>query len=273
MSLVQSVCDIAEDAGRAILEIYADDSLWHVQKKSDASPLTAADLASHQLIAQALGALTPEIPVLSEESAEEDIAARREWHRCWVVDPLDGTKEFLKRNGEFCVNIALVEGDRVILGVVHAPEKGLTYFAEQGGGAFKRDAAGTVTQLQTRRLAAGDEVTMVASRHHRSPREDVLFENIRREFGPYHVMNFGSAFKICMVAEGAADCYPRFGATMEWDTAAAQIIIEEAGGHLISFRGMPFLYNVRETLTNRCFLAVGDQPQRWVSCWPPADPK
>jgi len=268
MSLVQAISAIAARAGEAIMAIYADADAWDVQKKSDASPLTAADMAAHHLILAALTALTPDIPVISEESLSTDIAARRQWPKCWVVDPLDGTKEFLKRNGEFSVNIALVENHRAVLGVVYMPVQAVTYFAVAGEGAFKTDSAGTHRISCHKLREDASTVTIVASRHHRGVNEDLLFANVEREFGPYRFINYGSAYKTCLVAEGGADCYPRFGPTMEWDTAAAQIILEEAGGQLLSFRGAPFMYNLRDTLTNRGFIAVGDQADRWLACWP-----
>lgn len=265
---LDAVCAIARQAGDAIMAIYADDSVWDVRKKADASPLTAADLAAHELILDALTRLTPDIPVMSEESLAHEIAQRRQWRRCWVVDPLDGTKEFLKRNGEFSVNIALVEGQHAVLGVVYLPVLQLTYMAARGQGAYKRDAQKT-TSIRAHRLGSESiGVTVVASRHHRGTNESLLFENIDKEFGGYTLINYGSAYKTCLVAEGRADCYPRFGPTMEWDTAAAQIVLEEAGGQLLSFRGQPFLYNCRDTLTNRGFMAVGDVAERWLACWP-----
>jgi 3'(2'), 5'-bisphosphate nucleotidase len=268
MSLVHEVCKIAEAAGRAIMAIYADETLWNVQKKEDASPLTAADMAAHRLIAEALASLTPDIPLISEESSAADLVMRRQWSRCWVVDPLDGTKEFLSRNGEFCVNIALVENQRAVLGVVHAPVKALTYHAVAGEGAFLTEADGTVRRLSCRPLVAGRDIIIVASRHHGSENEKILLDNIRREFGEFQLKNFGSAFKTCLVAEGGADCYPRFGPTMEWDTAAPQVVLEEAGGQLLSPAGEPFRYNARDTLTNHGFVVLGDQAARWLSCWP-----
>lgn len=268
MSLALEVVAIARLAGQAIMEIYADTGRWAVQEKADASPLTAADLAAHRIIEAALRELTPDIPLLSEESDERAVARRREWPRCWVVDPLDGTKEFLKRNGDFTVNIALVEGDEAVLGVVHAPDKGLSYYAQKGQGAFCL-RNGQAEALRCRPLPEPGGVVLVASRHHIDPRADLLLPAVEREFGPYTLTNIGSAFKTCLIAEGKADCYPRFGPTMEWDTAAAQIILEEAGGALLSPSGERFRYNARNTLTNGSFIAVGDQPARWLSCWPP----
>jgi 3'(2'), 5'-bisphosphate nucleotidase len=266
MSVVKAVCEIAAQAGAAIMAIYADGDAWDVQKKSDASPLTAADLAAHHLIQDALTALTPDIPVISEESVSADIEARHQWARCWVVDPLDGTKEFLKRNGEFTVNIALVENHKSVMGVVYVPVTGVTYYAVAGEGSFKIEN-GVTTRMHCRKLD-GSPVTVVGSRSHRSANEDNLLAAVEREFGQYTMVNYGSSLKTCLVAEGVADCYPRFGPTMEWDTAAAQIVLEEAGGQLLSFRGKAFQYNLRDTLTNRGFVVVGDQAERWLGCWP-----
>ncbi|WP_130415554.1 3'(2'),5'-bisphosphate nucleotidase CysQ [Fluviicoccus keumensis] len=261
-TLLNEVGKVAESAGRAILAIYGEPERWAVQQKVDDSPLTAADLAAHRLIVEELHRLTPTIPVLSEES--EDHSGRRDWSRLWVVDPLDGTREFVARTNDFTVNIALVENGEAILGVMHAPVYGMTYLAARGLGAWRQDGQ--------RRERIGTTVTMspprlLLSRHHRSGAEDAVLAAVKARFGDCSVLQVGSAFKMCRVAEGAADFYPRFGKTMEWDTAAGQILLEEAGGLLVDHDGRPLRYNERDTLVNPPFLVVGERARlpEWLS--------
>jgi len=279
------VLAVAEEAGRRIMAVYADESRWAVETKADDSPLTAADLAAHEAIKAALEAVGDPalagIPVLSEESAPAELAGRRSWPRCWVVDPLDGTREFIARNGEFSVNIALVQGDEAVLGVVHGPASGVSYVAARGLGAFKVSAGGwqaiRVRALphpalpglgETASPAAVVPVRLTVSRRHGLERLAAFEQAVAGAFGPVTSVAAGSAFKTCAVAEGLADCYPRFGPTSEWDTAAAQVVLEEAGGWLLSATGEPFCYNRRDSLLNGDFLAVGSQPARWLACWP-----
>ncbi len=267
--LLSEVLALAGRAGEAIMAIYGDASCWQVQHKPDASPLTAADLAAHAVIAEGLAALTLPAPLLSEESSPDELTGRRSWSRFWLVDPLDGTKEFLARNGEFSVNIALVEGDAAVLGVVHGPVTGVSYVAARGLGAFRVEQ-GIWQPIRVAALPqAGDRsVQLTVSRSH-GHNELARFEQaVAEAIGPVQSVPAGSAFKICAVAEGAADAYPRFGPTSEWDTAAAQVVLEEAGGCLLAPDGRPFRYNARETLLNGSFLAVGAEPARWLACWP-----
>ena len=270
------VLAVAQAAGEAILAIYADETRWAVETKADDSPLTAADLASHDVIAQGLAGLLGGHPLLSEESDPAELATRRHWSSCWVVDPLDGTKEFIARNGEFSVNIALVVGDEAVLGVVHGPATGVSYVAARGVGAFKV-INGVWQRIGTRALplpsladgrVAHAPVNLTVSRRHGLARLAAFEGEVAQAFGPVTSVPAGSAFKTCAVAEGVADCYPRFGPTSEWDTAAPQVVLEEAGGWLLSETGQPFRYNARDTLLNGEFLAVGDQPARWLACWP-----
>lgn len=262
--LLVDVRRIAEAAGREIMAIFRDEARWQLQHKEDASPLTAADLAAHQIIIAGLAALTPAIPVISEESEAIPVAQRRSWSRCWLVDPLDGTKEFIARSREFTVNIALVENGEAILGLVHAPALGLAYAAARGGGAFRIEA-GVSRRLASAPLPApgARPLRMVASRRHRGARDAEFCACAEAAFGPLEFSTAGSAFKLCVVAEGEADIYPRFGPTMEWDTAAGQVVVEEAGGALIDEAGRPFRYNGRDTLLNGSFLVVGDAPEKW----------
>ena len=253
-TLLKEVRGIAEAAGRVILAIYQDPQHWEVQHKADASPLTAADLAAHALIVEELAALTPTIPVLSEEAEADPL--RRQWPLLWVVDPLDGTREFVSRTNDFTVNIALVEGHEPVLGVMHAPVYNLSYVAARGLGAW-RFVNGIGERIGAAAMPAIPRVLL--SRHHQSGAEAAMLDAITRHFGDCHALQVGSAFKMCRIAEGAADVYPRFGPTMEWDTAAGQILLEEAGGLLTGHDGKPLLYNARDTLVNPPFLVVGER--------------
>ncbi len=225
--------------------------------KEDNSPLTRADMASHDLILAHLRNLTPDLPVLSEESKRLSYAERRSWQACWVIDPLDGTKEFIKRNGEFTVNVSLVEGGRSLLGVVHAPALNLTYFGARGIGAFKRSAGGGTT-----RIAVSDcrhiPLKVVTSRSHAG---DALAEFLAK-IGPVKRISMGSSLKICLVADGSAQLYPRFGPTMEWDTAAAQCLLEQAGGAVTDLQGHTLVYN-KANLLNPHFMASCDPTFPW----------
>ena len=221
--LLPSIIAISEHAGQAIMAIYNQPERWELQQKVDNSPLTAADLAAHHLIEQALQQLTPSISVLSEES--DDVSQRHTWSRLWLVDPLDGTKEFVARTNDFTVNIALIVDNKPVLGVLHAPVYGVTYYAAEGLGAWMIDQDKQLRRLVTAELPIIPRILL--SRHHQGHEEAHTLTNIAMKFGDYTVLHVGSAFKMCRIAEGAADFYPRFGATMEWDTAAAQILLTE----------------------------------------------
>jgi 3'(2'), 5'-bisphosphate nucleotidase len=236
-TLLPGVIDLAREAGRAILHIY-DEMDPAVEYKRDNSPLTQADMASHHVIVDGLAKLTPHWPVLSEESREIPFEQRQAWHRFWLVDPLDGTKEFLKRNGEFTVNIALIEAGKPILGVVYAPAIGKLYYGARGAGAFK-DEDGAVAPIRTA-VPNPDKVRVVMSRSHGSGEE-----NLDRFTGgaPCEFVSMGSSLKFCLVADGTADVYPRTGPTMEWDTAAAQCVVEQAGGTVTDLDGRAMEYN------------------------------
>ena len=246
----EGVIDVANAAAGEILAIYA--RAFDVEHKADASPLTEADLAAHHCIVGALAELTPDIPVLSEESPPQVFAARRSWQRLWLVDPLDGTREFVKRNGEFSVNIALVEEGVAVFGVIQQPVTGLTWHGGAGLGAFRR-ADGRDTPIATRNPAQRP-MRIAASRSHRDARTDAVLAR----FPGAQTIGLGSSLKFCRLAEGALDLYPRFGRTSEWDTAAGQAILEGAGGALLDARGRPFRYNQRDGLLNGDFFASGD---------------
>ena len=248
--LLPRVSRLSEAAGQAILEIYRQDQI-QVRDKADSSPLTEADLAAHRLILRGLQDLTPGIPVLSEESGGIPYPERRQWPQFWLVDPLDGTREFIGRNDQFTVNIALVEAGIPILGVVHAPALGLTYSAAQGLGAYKGE-----DPIRARPPAQAP-LQVVASRSHRNPETEQLLERLRRRYGSLEVKSVGSALKFCLVAEGSAHLYPRFGPTMEWDTAAAHCIVEQAGGSVTDLKGDPLRYN-KPDLHNPLFVAAAE---------------
>ncbi|MEO7259586.1 MAG: 3'(2'),5'-bisphosphate nucleotidase CysQ [Luteimonas sp.] len=254
--LREGIIAIAREAAARILMVY--ESEFAVEHKDDKSPLTAADLAAHYCIVEGLERLAPDIPVLSEESAEDVPAiVRREWRRLWLVDPLDGTREFVKRNGEFTVNIALIDDGLPVLGVVQAPVTGALWHAQRGRGAFRRDANQDIT-LHTR-VPATAPLRVAASRSHRDPRTAALMQRI----GDTEGVPLGSSLKFCRLAEGGMDVYPRFGPTSEWDTAAGQCVLEAAGGAVIDPEGRPLRYNQRDTILNGDFLALGDQALPW----------
>jgi len=254
-SLREAVIAIAREAADAILQVY--EHAFDVEHKADASPLTAADLAAHRLIDQGLRALDPALPVLSEEGASIPWEVRRQWQRYWLVDPLDGTREFVKRNGEFTVNIALVEEGVAILGVVLAPVGGVVWHGVHGAGAFRREG-GQQVELRTRAPATAP-LQVAASRSHLDPRTRDLLQRL----GDARTVGLGSSLKFCRIAEGAMDVYPRFGPTSEWDTAAAQCVLECAGGAVLAPDGRPFRYNQRRTLLNGDFIALGDPQLPW----------
>lgn len=255
----ENVIALAIAAAADILEIY--DGAFDVEQKADDSPLTAADLASHQRIVEGLQRLTPDIPVLSEESSETDIATRRNWSRLWLVDPLDGTREFVKRNGEFTVNIALIEDGVATFGVIQAPVTGELWWGDRVHGAYRRDAVGEIA-LETRTPAL-PSLRVAASRSHRDARTEAFMAKMAAQMGELEAIGVGSSLKFCRVAEGAIDVYPRFAPTSEWDTAAGQVIVEAAGGRVLDPQGRPFRYNQRDTLLNGDFVALGDPALPW----------
>lgn len=255
-ALMQATVRIAQEAGTKIMAVYHSAD-FAVEHKADNSPLTAADMASHHHIVDALSTLTPHLPVLSEENASElDFAERSQWPTYWLVDPLDGTREFVKRNGEFSILIALVHEHVPILGVVHAPALDETWFAHQGSGAFKQ-AKGATFPISTR--PTGTPLKVMGSKSHRDPIMPQFLERI----GEHDYAVLGSILKACLVAEGTADIYPRLGPTSEWDTAAAQIIVEEAGGHFTRTDMQPMRYNTKESLLNPHFFVFGRDYRDW----------
>jgi len=246
---------IARMAAAAILDIYEKED-FSVERKSDNSPLTAADMASHRIIVEELGKLEPRLPVLSEENATQISAAQRQkWARYWLVDPLDGTKEFLKRNGEFTVNIALIERGRPVVGIVHVPVSGTSYLGNTQSHAERRNENGAVRPLRVTGSNGSYPVRIVGSRSHAGGE----LEGFARALGEHKFLAVGSSLKFCMVAEGAADVYLRLKPTSEWDTAAGHAVLEAAGGLVTDLEGILLRYNARpETLINPSFLASGD---------------
>ena len=256
--LLPPVIELAETAGERILAIYETE--FDVTHKGDASPLTAADLAAHEAIVEGLSRLTPHWPVLSEESASIPFAERRTWYRYWLVDPLDGTREFVKRNGEFTVNIALIEDHRPVLGVIQVPVSGLIYHAGRTLGAYKREPDAASVAIHTRPLPEAGPIVVAGSRSHGNPKLERFLAALGRET---EVFPMGSSLKSCLVAEGKADLYARLGPTSEWDTAAAQAIVEEAGGVVVDLAGEALAYNTKDSLLNPSFLVAGDPSVDW----------
>lgn len=254
--LYEPVIALAEQAGKAILEIYATD--FEVEHKDDDSPLTRADLASHRCIVGGLESVSPELPIISEESGLPDFATRSSWDRYWLIDPLDGTKEFVKRNGEFTVNIALIEHGRPVFGVVHVPVTGVTYVGSIDHGAERRDGDAAETIRVASKAAAVPRI--VGSRSHRGE----ALEDYLAALGDIEMVPMGSSLKFCVVAEGAADLYPRLGPTSEWDTAAAQAVVEAAGGSVVTLDGQPMRYNHKEDILNPWFFVIGPVDRDWL---------
>lgn len=258
--LLASVKDLAAQAAARILDVYS--SGFDVELKDDASPLTQADVASHETIVKGLEALTPDIPVLSEESADVPVTSRMRWQRYWLVDPLDGTKEFIKRNDEFTVNIALIDAGRPVLGVVHIPVANTCYAGMENGGAWRTRADGSVQPIWVRSLPREGPV-LAGSRSHKNKETAEFIRRVENEFTATEVTPIGSSLKFCLIAEGKVDIYPRFGPTSEWDTAAAQAVVEAAGGKVVDVSLAPLRYNTKESLLNPHFLAFGDSTVDW----------
>ncbi|QSX30253.1 3'(2'),5'-bisphosphate nucleotidase CysQ [Shewanella cyperi] len=258
--LIEAAIDIAMAAGEKIREIYLTGS-FEREVKSDNTPVTSADLAANQIIVDQLKALTPDIPVLSEESADIPLADRAHWPAYWLVDPLDGTGEFIAGSYDFSVIIALVEHNRPVMGIVYVPMTGVCYYAIAGLGAYKR-SGGMEVRITSRQIATDAKIPLRLAVSRRQDPQSVL----KLFHQPKHcelVVMGGAALKSCLVAEGRADCYVRVGPTGEWDTGAAQIIIEEAGGQLMDIELQPLSYNERETFENPNFIVVGSPNLAW----------
>ena len=255
-NLLLKVCNIAIKAGEEILKYYTEDI--HVTHKDDSSPLTKADLASNKIIMNALQQLDRTIPILSEESLVE-WKERKNWTKYWLVDPLDGTKEFIKQNGEFTVNIALIENNKPILGVIFTPVKFDLYFAQKNYGSYKINSSSKLINLQeAEKIFVANQSSIkriIGSRSHSNQTFDSW---VNQNFPNSEIVQAGSSLKFCLIAEGAADIYPRFGPTSEWDIAAGHIIVNEAGGRVNTFENIEINYNKKEDLLNPQFYAIGN---------------
>jgi len=252
--LIPDVLEIARAAGRVIMEVYESEADFGVEQKADNSPVTRADRAADRVIRDALGALVPLWPVISEESKLPSYEERRQWDYCWLVDPLDGTKEFIRRSGEFSVNIALIHRHEAVLGLILGPVQGECFWAVKGHGAFERMPDGRQVRLQCAPFRLTDSgLRLLSSRSHYK----MATEKLVVQFDAPRLIQQGSALKFGMLARGDADVYPRLGHTSEWDTAAGQVILEEAGGAVLDYHTRkPLLYN-KESIENPFFYAHG----------------
>ena len=253
--LLLDVCNVSIEAGKEILNFYNNDI--EVTHKEDLSPLTKADLASNKIILESLNNLNSNIPILSEESLV-DWSIRKNWKKYWLVDPLDGTKEFIKKNGEFTVNIALIEDNNPILGVVYVPAKSLLYLAEKNKGSFKTNTKDKLENFEgIQKILVSSQTKrarVIGSRSH----SNATFDNwVKEKFPNADIVQAGSSLKFCLIAEGEADIYPRFGPTSEWDIAAGHMIVNEAGGKIRTFQNDSIKYNTKENIINPEFYAIG----------------
>ena len=259
MTLLNTSITAALEAGKVILEIYKSDD-FEIEIKGDNSPLTKADTATHNVIMSYL--TDTNIPVLSEEGKAIVYEERKDWSKIWIIDPIDGTKEFIKRNGEFTVNIALIENQKPIIGVIFVPVSGELYFSSKEIGAFKIavdkndfNVETLISKANKLPLQRKDKTfTVVASRSHMSPETESYLQEMKEKYGLVNLTSKGSSLKFCMVAEGKADCYPRFAPTMEWDTAAGQAICEQAGFNVIDYKTKEKVIYNRKNLLNNWFL-------------------
>jgi len=267
--LLETLVSLCEKAGLAILDIYNQETELKVEIKDDNSPVTAADLAAHKVLEAALPNMLKGVPLLSEEGNLPAWEERKQWRTYWIIDPLDGTKEFINRNGEFTVNVALIHEGKPIMGVVHVPVSGVSYSGiqtEACSGAWK--ISGSEKQaISTRSVEglsseAGKPFVLVASRRHGAEEVDALIKKLEKKFGQLQTSSMGSSLKLCLVAEGKADLYPRLALTSEWDTAAAQAVVEAAGGQVLTYGLDIMKYNAKEDILNPWFYVVGDP------CWP-----
>jgi|TARA_B100001750_G_scaffold218497_1_gene204668 3'(2'), 5'-bisphosphate nucleotidase len=250
--LMISIVEIAKKAGMAITEIYNSD--FNYQLKKDASPITEADNLSHKIITERLNILTPEIPIISEENCDISYKIRSEWKQYWLVDPMDGTKEFIKKNGEFTVNIALIDQNIPILGVIHIPVTDETYWGSEVSGSFYQNKNSDVKRICVSENH-NNPIRIVVSRSHPSK----ILNDLLKTINDYEIIKVGSSIKFCHVASGKADCYPRFGPTSEWDTAAGEAIVRAAGGHVMAASGNSMNYNEKETFLNPNFIVSNDK--------------
>lgn len=257
-TILPAVVSLAKQAGERIMTVYEQD--FSILQKKDETPVTEADMAAHAIIDDGLEEIAAEYPVLSEESTSIPFEDRVRWRTYWLVDPLDGTREFIKRNGEFTVNIALIDNHRSVLGAIYAPVLGTSYYATKGMGAYKQEADREAVRIHVAKQRR-DKIIVAGSRSHPSERLKIFLNNLP----DYELLSIGSSLKSCLVAEGAADIYARLGPTSEWDTAAAQCIVEEAGGHITDTNMQTLAYNTKESLLNPHFFVFGDTKTNWAS--------
>ncbi len=249
---IERILAIAEKAGKATLDIYNRD--FNIEEKDDRSPLTEADKKSNEIIIEGLIQHYSDIPYISEEMKQTAYEERQEWNHFWLIDPLDGTKEFIKKNGEFTINIALVENQTPVLGVIYVPVKDIFYYAQKGMGSFKMENGSKAQPISATTEINKDKLVVVGSRSHGGDTLNVYLEKKREEYGEVELISSGSSLKFCLVAEGRADIYPRTGPTYEWDTAAGHSIVLESGKSVYDFEsGKPLLYN-KENLLNGWFI-------------------
>lgn len=260
-SLMNDVITLCEQAGQAILSVYHDENGFDVDTKDDNSPLTRADLAANRVLVNGLKAIK-DVPILSEECEIPDFETRSQWPMYWLIDPLDGTKQFIQRNGEFTVNVALIDNNKAVLGVVYVPVKDITYAGCETSGAIKREE-GVNTSISVRK--ATSIIDVVASRSHGASAVDQLMDALEHHFDQINTTNMGSSLKLCLVAEGKADLYPRLALTSEWDTAAAHAVVSAAGGTVIDDTFNDMRYNTKDNILNPYFYVIGDTSIDWQS--------
>ena len=251
---MKELIQISVEAGQEIMKIYIKD--FNVELKADESPLTEADKAANTVIVNALKHLYPNIPIISEDNKLLEYEERKDWEYCWLVDPLDGTKEFIKKNGEFTVNIALIHQQTIVAGVVFVPATNKVFYAIKDHGAFLIDNDSEPQLLRIRPIAEDGILKVVGSRSHNSKEVDDYVSELRKSYSEIEFVAAGSSLKFCLIAEGKADVYPRLAPTMEWDTGAGQIVASEAGAEVLRFPEMtPLDYN-KENLLNPYFIVL-----------------
>ena len=267
--LLPEVRRIAKQAGEKIMDVYENG--FDIETKADNSPVTTADLAANEHIEKELNKLLHKFPILSEESVNIPFNERRSRETYWLVDPLDGTKEFINRHDSFTVNIALIHQNKSILGVIYAPALGISYYACRGYGSYKETSTEPKHQIKTRKFPRNP--VFAGSRSHLGKALEAFLNNYKKDRGEYELISMGSSLKMCLVAEGTADLYPRLWLTSEWDTAAAHCIVDEAGGKIVQTDMSPLLYNTKDSLLNPFFFTIGNNDIDWTQYLPPKDTK
>jgi len=250
---IQKINSIAKKAGDEIMKVYQQD--FDVDYKADNSPLTKADIKSNEIITESLKNIYPEIPILSEENKEVPYNIRKNWEYFWLIDPLDGTKEFVKKNGEFTVNIALIHKDTPVLGVIYAPAVELLYYAQKEGGAFKQEKGKSPQKLPIYSNSNNNSLKVIVSKSHYSQETKEFVDNLKNQYEKIEFINIGSSLKFCLIAEGKADIYPRLAPTMEWDTVAGQAIVEQSRGKVLKYKSQESLKYNKKNLLNPWFVA------------------